>query len=142
MTSPTTGLSGRLHRFRRWILLACVVAWAGALTATHIPAPSMPQLGVGDSNLHFVGFFGLAGAFWLTLAAYGRRTPARVLLLLLVMPAYAAFDELTQPYFQRTADIQDWKWDVIGTAVALLCAEIAMILSARRARRAGIACRP
>lgn len=142
MTAPITGLPGRLRRFRKWILLACVVAWTGALTASHLPPQDIPQTGVSDKSLHFVGFFGLAGAFWLTLAGYGRRTPVRVVLVLLIMPAYAAFDELTQRYFQRTADFGDWTWDVIGTAAALLFAEIAMILSARRARGAGIARRP
>jgi VanZ family protein len=135
MITPSPGLIGFLHRRRRLVLAVCVLAWASALTATHIPGPDMPDLHVGDKYLHVVGFLGLSGLFWATLTGYGKGTWVRLGLMLAVMPLYAAFDELTQPYFQRTADVDDWISDAAGTVAALIVAESAFALELWRCRR-------
>ena len=83
---------------------------------------------VGDANLHFAGFYALAGLFWLTLNAYARSRAARALLVLAIMPLYAALDELTQPIFNRNAAWGDWLADVAGTAAAVVCLEIVALM--------------
>ena len=121
-----------LRRKKKWVRAACAAAWVCAFTASHIPGPKMPELNVGDKDLHLVGFLGLAGLFWATLAGFGCRRWPRVALVLTVLPAYAAFDELTQPYFQRTADVKDWAFDVLGTVCALALAEVVLWVASRR----------
>jgi len=120
-----------LGRWRRLVLAACIIAWAGALAASHVPPADLPEIHVGDKTLHVCGFFVLTGLFWLTLALYGRRRLGRAALVLLVMPLYAALDELTQPWFRRTADVHDWLADAAGAALALLVAEAAAAIFRR-----------
>lgn len=122
----------RLRLLRRLALFACVLAWACALTASHIPGPNLPDLRVGDKSLHLAGFLVLTSLFWLTLAGHGRRRAGRIALILLVMPLYAALDELTQPWFLRTADVHDWLADMAGAICALVVAEAAMAVLGRR----------
>jgi len=121
-----------LRRNRRWVLAACLFALACAFAASHIPAPDMPDIGVGDKRLHLAGFFGLGTLFWATLAAFGRRRWTRAALVLTVLPAYAALDELTQPYFRRSCDFHDWCFDLVGTLCALLLAEAVWWFFSRR----------
>ncbi|HUT58148.1 MAG TPA: VanZ family protein [Phycisphaerae bacterium] len=119
---------GRLYRARKPLLAALLIAWPAALVASHIPAEKLPQMRVGDANLHFAGFYALAGLFWLTLSAYARSRPARALLVLAIMPLYAAFDELTQPLFNRNAAWGDWLADIAGAAAAVVCLEIVALM--------------
>ncbi len=107
------------------------------MTASHIPAPDMPDIGVGDKRLHLAGFFGLGILLWATLAAFGRRRRTRVGLVLTVLPVYAALDELTQPYFQRSCDLTDWCFDLIGAVCALVLAEVVWWFLSRRVPRGG-----
>ena len=122
----TTTLDQFVHRIRRIALIACIVAWAGAITATHLPPRDLPSMEVSDKLLHTVGFGGLAGIFGLTLAAYGKGRRRRLILMLAIMPLYGALDELTQPIFGRDCDVMDWVFDVIGTASAFVLVELAL----------------
>ena len=72
--------------------------------------------------------------FWLTLTLYGRGGIARLLLVALVLSAYAAIDELTQPWFRRTADLEDWMVDSVGIVIALSVAEVSAAARAGTAR--------
>ena len=108
-----------LFRLRRWILLAMVLMWALAITASHIPPEYLPQLPTSGKIFHILGFFALAGMFWLLLAAHGVSGARRDILVLLVMSAYAAFDEATQPYFHRNGRVSDWLLDAFSAALAV-----------------------
>ena len=113
---------GRRHRHA--LLAACLILWAGAMVATHIPPARVPRLGLSDLLLHALGYFVLAGVFWLTLLAYGVRPWARAAHVFFAATAYAAVDEITQPLVSRNAAWGDWAADVLGAAVALLACEM------------------
>ena len=53
-----------------------------------------------------------------TLWSYHVPVFCRMVAVILVMAAYGAFDELTQPLVGRTAAWADWGADVLGAVVA------------------------
>jgi len=108
------------HRMRLVALLCCIAAWVGAFVATHAPLPAPPPgMHVSDKGLHVAGYFALAAVFWLTLLAYGKSGPVRTLATGIILSAYGAFDELTQPMFNRSASVDDWLADLCGIAIAV-----------------------
>ena len=114
-----------VQRYRRAILIACVVAWLVEVVATHTPAPRVPHLHVSDKVVHAVAYFLLGGLFWLTLRAYGMRRWKRTLYVLVTLAVYAALDELTQELVTgRHAAVGDWLADMIGLVAAVMLAEL------------------
>ena len=112
-------------RYRRAILIACVVAWLVEVVATHIPAPRVPPLHVSDKVVHAVAYFLLGGLFWLTLRAYGMRRWKRTLYVLVTLTVYAALDELTQELVTgRRAAVGDWLADMVGLVTVVILAEL------------------
>ncbi|MCK4375502.1 MAG: VanZ family protein [Candidatus Brocadiae bacterium] len=112
--------AGPSRRVRLAALLCCIAAWVGAFLATHSPLPAPPpEMHVSDKTLHVVGYFTLAVVFWLTLLAYGKSGPVRTLASGIILAAYGAFDELTQPMFNRFASIEDWLADLCGIVIAV-----------------------
>ena len=102
--------------------------WAVAFVATHIPSPWPPTDRPPPDRLpldklgHFVGFAILT---WLLVNALSHRRlvrPAIVLLAVLIVAAYGVVDELTQPPFNRTADVGDYAANLLGCAAGLLVA--------------------
>lgn len=117
------------------MLAILVVAWLTAFTLTHIPMPQMPEgVEVSDKTLHIVGFAGLTTLFVLTMLAYGVRRPRRLLCAVIVLPLYAALDERTQPWCNRTCDFRDWASDMLGMLVMLGVVETALFLLERLRR--------
>jgi VanZ family protein len=110
------------------MLIILVIAWLGAITSTHIALPEFPRVEVSDKTLHVGGFSGLTMLFVLTLLAWRRRRIWRIAMTLTLLPAYAALDELTQPYFHRTCDIHDWLSDMAGMLIALAACETLIAL--------------
>lgn len=114
------------------MLAILIVAWLAAFTVTHIPLPEMPQgVEVSDKTLHRVGFGGLTFLLVMTMLAYRLRRSRRLLLAIIVLPIYAAFDELTQPYCNRTCDIHDWTADMTGMLAIIFVAEIMVTIVER-----------
>jgi len=107
-----------LHRCRYALLSLLVLLWAGAFTLTHLPPPAVPNFHAGDKTLHLVGYAGLASAFGVTMLAFGVERRRRLMLLFAIMLTYGAVDELTQPWFGRTADIVDWLHNAAGVVIA------------------------
>jgi VanZ family protein len=141
MTAPVNGntvpsnhtdspIARLLFRFRRWIVAVLIPLWLAAVTASHIPQEHLPPLPVNGKILHFLGFFGLATLFVLALAAYGKGALRRNLWALLVLSAYAAFDEGTQPYFHRHGCVSDWVLDTSSATLALVLWQ-AMLLAVK-----------
>jgi VanZ family protein len=120
----------------RYVLVAlCALTWVGAFIATHLPPDNVPDIHTSDKVLHMVGYGGLTTLLVLSLASLGRRRIARIVLAVGILLAYGAFDELTQPAFQRTADFHDWLADASGTAIAVAFWETLLaILSSARGR--------
>jgi VanZ family protein len=101
-----------------WALTAC--AWIGLFIATHIPAPSMPEMDVSDKTLHFTAYFGLASMMYLStwITNPSRRWVAAIVLAICMV--YGVIDEVLQPFVRRHADVGDWLYDVCGAAIAVL----------------------
>jgi VanZ family protein len=120
------GHTDLLHRYRRVLLVITICLWIVACTLTHLPPDKVPNFHTSDTYLHTIGFGGLASWFLLTLVSFRTRTLPRILLVLVVMAAYGALDENTQPFFGRTCELRDWVNDMIGTAIAVTLWEIAL----------------
>ena len=120
-----------LFRWRHVILTTLIALWLTAFTLTHLPAKEVPNFHLSDKILHTTGFLGLAAAFAITLQAYGVQRKRRILLVILIMLAYGAFDENTQPYFGRSCEFLDWVCDAVGTTAALILTETLAFLLGR-----------
>jgi VanZ family protein len=126
-----------LRRWRKTVLAICILMWAGAFTATHVPGREIPRelASLGDVVLHGVGYLGLSSWFILALAAFGVRRSWRAAIVLGVMMLYGAFDEQTQPYFGRSCDLSDWITDTVATAAAIVLWETVFLAAGWIARR-------
>ncbi len=113
-----------LTRFRRTLLLMCILMWVSAFCLSHIPLPQLPDLPGKDKGLHFIGFACLASILLLTLMAHGRGHDQKLLrrcaITLLVTAVYGAIDELTQPLVKRHGTVDDWLADVAGSVAAVI----------------------
>ena len=120
--------SKRYPERRHALLATCLTVWTAAIIATHIPPGRVPHMGVSDKLLHVLGYFVLASVFWMTLKGYRVNRLMRITCVLMGMLAYAAFDELTQPIFNRDANILDWLADVIGTVISVIGLETVLFI--------------
>ena len=86
-------------------------------TLTHIPpssgTPSDPQ--VGDKTLHLVAYLGIGFVltYWMH-CFFLKPTFLLACLSFGVGALFGAFDEWTQPFFDRVCDIEDWYADLSG----------------------------
>ena len=67
-----------------------------------------------------------------TLVVHGLQRRRRALAVLVAVPLYAAFDELTQPLVGRSTGIHDWIMDLCGALLAMAAVESFLVL--RRGR--------
>lgn len=117
----STASSSSLRRFLR-PLAALTLAYTLTLVfATHYPEPE-ELLGPNppsDKTLHFLayGVLGLLAAA--VLAVSGRWSPRSVALLATGLATFAVIDEVTQPWFGRSAEPLDWVYDLAGLAVGI-----------------------
>lgn len=102
----------------RW-LTAATASLLVLLGLTHIPQEMMPralQVRMIDKIEHIAAYGGVAFLF---LLSFRRRPDVKTMLVLLVIGAVVGVgDELTQPWFNRSASIHDWVADIVGIAVA------------------------
>jgi VanZ family protein len=112
--------------FRRGVVIALVLYWLTMFTATHVPqAPQPLPPAFTDKWQHYVAYAGLG--FLLAAWRQSRRalTMQASLVLFAIAVLYGAFDEVTQPFFGRDAELLDWRSDIIGAASGIaLCALI------------------
>lgn len=102
-------------------------------TATHIPKPPPALMPIrNDKVLHFLVYFG----FGLILGMKPLRSIRSLSLAWCLLLLFAAGDELTQPFFRRKAEWQDWHADAVGGAAGLLAAALLVQLLAFAVRRA------
>src|SRR5258706_15833605 len=104
---------------RRFIQVALVLYWIFALTMTHIPHP--PPLGpvTSDKVAHFLGYGMLTGLLSLAMWFSGPNMRYLPLIVLGIVMAYGAFDDLPQPFFHRDAEFADWLADSAAAVVAV-----------------------
>ncbi|MBX3394435.1 MAG: VanZ family protein [Phycisphaerae bacterium] len=110
------GFAPRLIRTAIW--LACFVA---AFVVTHLPPSKLPSAGwLNDKVEHLIGYAMLAMA---TCWRFGKSDRSRIAIMAAVLvglAAYAAVDELTQPWVGRSCEWGDWLADLGGAAIGLL----------------------
>jgi VanZ family protein len=112
-----------LHPWRRALFATCVSGFSAAFIASHIPPQDMPDVHVTDKLLHAVGFAALTLTLLAALGAFGASRAKRLIATTLLLAAYGAVDELTQPFFGRTCDLHDWLADMLGMVLALAIVE-------------------
>ncbi len=107
--------------------LVWIVYWIALFAVMHTPRTALPK--VHTSNLdkfaHVTGYL-LLGLFCGVAAlranvAIGRSWFTK---WIVIFGMYAAFDELTQPLVNRSADVADWVFDMIGLTVAMVLVSI------------------
>jgi VanZ family protein len=103
-------------------LAALTGAYTGLLVfATHYPKPEQ-LLGTNlpsDKTLHFLAYGALGLLAAALVAVSGRWSAQRVAALAAGLVAFAAIDEVTQPWFGRSAEPLDWVYDLIGLAAGI-----------------------
>lgn len=110
-----------------WIGRIWLTYWALLFTVTHIPPGQAGKFSfdLPDWLLHGVTYGALAAltlwALQQRLAGTDRRRipPVRVFFWIAVLMFYGAFDEWTQPLFDRHCELRDWLADMIGVAAGL-----------------------
>ena len=126
-------------RSRDWLarLLAAVTAayTVVLVLATHYPRPEQ-FLGTNppsDKALHFMAYGALALLSGGTIALARRWSAVRAVGLGVLLAAFAAVDEVTQPFFLRAAEPLDWVFDCVGIGVGLtiVAATVAAVRIAR-----------
>lgn len=124
--------------FRRGGLALLAAAYAITLVlATHYPKPEqlLGRYGYADKLLHFVAYFLLAVFVATAVWAAGRWSWRTAVAVAIALAVFGAIDEITQPYFSRTADVLDWAADCAGIAVGLVVVATASLAWGRGSRR-------
>lgn len=108
-----------VQRLQTPLWAACLIA---AFVATHLPPSELPSTPwLSDKVEHIVGYFGLgfitAWRFRQSLIPPSAIRKALVILGCLCL--YAAFDELTQPWFGRSAELADGLADLAGASIGI-----------------------
>ncbi len=99
------------------VLVAGSLAYTAVLVfLTHYPEPQ-ELLGEDlppDKMLHFLAYGVLGFLVTAAVVARGRWSWRTAAITGTALAAFAALDELTQPWFGRNAEPLDWVWDLIG----------------------------
>jgi len=109
-------------RFNIKLLTAAILFIAAVLVFSHLPLPQeampFPLQKDGVDKLEHVLVYGLI-TFLFLLSLRTSPTMLSALLLFLLVSAIGAFDELTQPFVNRTANIADLVADIVGIIAVL-----------------------
>ena len=114
-----------------WLTLALYVCVA--VTLTHMPHPPQQAERVWDKELHACGYAAYGVLLYIAIGLTWPRQRRAWLLAILIMAAFAATDELTQPYFGRDCDIRDWLADMTGVCAAVAVLALLRLAFARPA---------
>ena len=136
-TSPTSADASASHHRRITALLAIalVLYWLIAFLGTHVPIPAGAIPGGGDKMLHYLGYAILASLLMGLRASRGPFGWYSIVMRWLVLAVYGAFDEFTQPFVGRNADVMDWCADLFGSFCGLgLVVLLVRVWSLRRAK--------
>lgn len=116
-----------------WIAWATVALYVViALCLTHMPKAPSELEAVGDHTLHIVGYFFYASTIYTAASITWPRLRGLALMVVLVLAVWAAADEITQPMFGRSADVLDWRADMIGVIAAVVLLSGLRFIVARR----------
>jgi hypothetical protein len=120
-------------REQRLFLYILIFYWLGIFVATHIPIPLwVEKMDISDKTMHFVAYMTLAFLLWFG-TSFEKKADWRRLrpwLLTGIVLVYGFADELLQRFVNRSADLNDFAADVLGTATAMF---FVTVLSSRHA---------
>ena len=100
------------------VLVLAATYWATLFVLTHLPIRAQVNISGIDKLQHAIAYCGLA--ILLCVAAAMFRPASRLVLIgvLLLIAAYAAFDEISQGWVRhRSPDIWDWCADLFGASL-------------------------
>jgi len=102
------------------LLITAILFTAAVLVFTHLPQETMPSLLQKDGvdKLEHVLAYGVI-TFLFLISFRTSPTMLSALLLFLAVSVIGAFDELTQPFVNRTASVTDLAADIVGILTAL-----------------------
>jgi VanZ family protein len=112
-----------LIRRQKITIALLVLYWTTLVVLTHIPIPKLVyQAQVSDKWLHFLAYINLVFLLWFTIYPDSRVNWRRrgAWLILLVAVVYGGLDELSQPYFERSCDIEDFMANAAGIMTGLV----------------------
>jgi VanZ family protein len=113
-------------------VIALAVYWLSLFLGTHWPSGVQVASAMNDKTKHFAGFFGLAMlCCYVTNASTGDRIAIvkRFATVIIVLLAYAAFDELSQHFSPgRHPDRLDFLADAAGIAAGTTLYLVAKLL--------------
>ena len=109
------------NHFNTKSLKNAILVTVVVLVLTHIPQAMMPS-SLGEDGIdkleHVVAYGVIAYLFLISLR--GAPTVRSALLLCFAVSLIGAFDELTQPFVNRTASVTDLAADVVGILSAVI----------------------
>jgi VanZ family protein len=120
----TTQLEKWLRYATFWGLVAY---WLALFVATHWPREIPVSGGISDKILHFTAYAILAALLGVEVWWRGHPLWIAYSAIFLGLAIFGAFDELTQPLVNRSADWLDWYADVAGILSGLVLARIATV---------------
>jgi VanZ family protein len=112
-----------LIRRQKITIALLVLYWIALVVLTHIPIPKLVyQAEVSDKWLHFLAYINLVFLLWFTIYPDSRVNWLRcgAWLVLLAAVTYGGLDELSQPYFERSCDIEDFTANTAGIMAGLV----------------------
>lgn len=112
-----------MHRAKRLTQIALAILllyWLAIFTTTHLPQFSQQGQGHLDKVYHFCAYGGLSFLVCLAWNARRRLRLRHFVVVLLVLAAYGAFDELSQIPVGRSCDIDDWYADMLGALAGIV----------------------
>ena len=124
------GVLALLRPYWPAVLIGSLLLYTFALVvATHLPKIGgiVRTAGV-DKLLHFGAYFVQATLAAAAVAATGRLGRRNAVILIAALAAFGGLDELTQPWFSRSAEWADWAADCLGVALGV---SLVMLLSQR-----------
>ncbi len=101
----------------KWLSIA-FGATAVLIVLTHLPPQFLPgglNIKGLDKVVHFSAYSAIT--FFFLESVKFRAVPVLILTVFLGLAALGALDELTQPFFNRTADVMDFLADISGITV-------------------------
>ena len=129
---PDLSLSPQRRRVRMLLVVALVSYSLVAFLGTHLPIPPGLIPHGGDTVLHFLGY-SVFGVLLMGLrASLGPFRWPSVLGRVVFLACYGAFDEFTQAFVGRTADVVDWCADVPGACCGIFAVVLLVRVCSRR----------
>lgn len=99
-------------------LCALVGYWLTIFVLTHLPPKDLPHVKLNDKIEHLMAYYLLS--VLLNLVLHRRWSRHADWLTLILVLAYGAADEITQPLTGRTCDFLDWLADGTGAALGII----------------------